>query len=182
MKQKNNIPIFSFTNSQKALSYLAENPGKEFLGSEIQKATGLSRAGVYIALLELVKHNLVSKTQKGNVLLYSVSHNNPVVKQFKILMNVILLNPLIEILKNTSKKITLYGSASRGEDYADSDIDLFIISKDPETTKNILSKAKIKRKIQFVIKTPADIPDFREKEKVFYEEIKEGVTLWETKE
>ena len=41
MKKRNHktIDIFGATNSLKVLSYLVEHPGKEFLNSEIQKAT-----------------------------------------------------------------------------------------------------------------------------------------------
>ena len=90
-----------------------------------------------------------------------------------------MLTPIIESLKDTSQKIVLYGSASRGEDYADSDIDLFIISKAPDIAKKIILKSKLKRKIQSIIKTPADVPDFRANQKVFFEEINMGIILWE---
>jgi hypothetical protein len=45
MKKTKTIGIFKATDSLKVLSYLAENAGKEFLGSQIQKAASISRAG-----------------------------------------------------------------------------------------------------------------------------------------
>ncbi len=174
--------IFDSTNSLKILSFLGENAGREFLGSEIQKATKLSRAGVYIALRELIKQKLVSKKQRGKFLVYSVVYDNPVIKQFKVLRNVLLVESVIARLKPVTKKIILYGSASRGEDLPNSDIDLFALSKDTEAAKEILSSVKIKRKIQAVIKSPSESADLREKEKVFYGEVDRGITLWEEKE
>ena len=88
---------------------------------------------------------------------------------------------MIAKLKNLCKKAVLYGSISRGEDYPESDIDIFILTTNPEVVKNSLLSAKIKRKIQAVIKTPSEMPDFREKEEVFYKEIDRGIVLWEDK-
>ena len=75
MKKPKIIDIFGATNSLKVLSCLAEHPGKEFLGSQIQKAVSISRAGVYLALGELSRQNLVSKSKKGKLLFYSINKN-----------------------------------------------------------------------------------------------------------
>ena len=115
MKKLKTIDIFGATNSLKVLSYLAEHPGKEFLCSEIQKATAISRAGVYIALGELSRQNLTSKTKRGKLLFYSIVYDDSAIKQFKVLKNILALRPLVSKLKPLSKKIILYGSTSRGE-------------------------------------------------------------------
>ena len=182
MKKKNNRDIFSTTNTLKILSFLVENPGKEFIGSEIQKATTISRAGVYIVLRELIKQKFVRKIKKGKLLIYSVAYDEPVLRQFKVMRNTQLLKPIVDKLKPLSKKIILYGSASRGEDDPKSDIDLFIPAKDPEAAKSIISGLKTKRKIQSVIKSPSELADFKDKEKVYYDEVSRGITLWEEKE
>ena len=182
MKKKSDVDIFNATNSLKILSFLVKNPGKDFLGSEIQKSTSLSRAGVYIALRELVKQKLVYKTQKGKFLMYSVIFRDPVIKQFKVLENIILLRSIIFKLKPLSKKIVLYGSASRGEDDENSDIDLFVLSNDFDTIKNLLSSLRLKRKIQAIIKSPSELAEFIEKEPIFNGEINMGISLWEESE
>ncbi|MBU0549496.1 MAG: nucleotidyltransferase domain-containing protein [Candidatus Omnitrophica bacterium] len=182
MKKKNNIDIFATTNTLKVLSFLVENPGKELLGREIQKATSISRAGSYIALRYLIRQKLVLKIKKGKFLMYSVIYDEPIVKQFKVVRTIQLLKPLLEKLRPLSKKIILYGSASRGEDDPLSDIDLFIITKDPDTTKSIISGLKTKRKLQTVIKSPSELADLQDKEKVYYGEVNRGITLWEEKD
>ncbi len=212
MKKRNNGDIFTATSTLKILSFLVENPGREFLGSEIQKAVSISRAGVYIALRELTRQKLVTKIKKGKFLMYSVLYEEPILKQFKVMRNTQYLKPLIEKLKNHSKKIVLYGSASRGEDDPKSDIDLFILTSNPDAVKdiiakaigqkghglanliakaigqkghglaNLIAKAKAKRKMQAIIKTPSELAQFQEKEKVYSEEVNRGITLWEKKE
>lgn len=182
MKRPKTIDIFGATNSLKVLSYLAENLGKEFLGSQIQKAISISRAGVYIAFGELTRQNLVSKVKKGNQLFYSIIYDDSAIKQFKVLKNVLALRPLVSKLKLLSNKIILYGSTSRGENDPSSDIDLFILSSEPEAIKNTIAAIKTRQKVQSVIKTPSELADLREKDKTYYAEVDRGITLWEKKE
>lgn len=174
--------IFTATNSLKILSYLIQNPAKEFLASEIQRATKVSRAGVYFALGELISQSLVFKEKRGKVVFYRIVYDDPVIKQFKILKNVFFLRPIVAKLKPLSRKIVLYGSYSRGENDPSSDIDLFIISKDPEATKRAVSSIKTKQKLQVVIKTASELISFKESEKVFMQEVERGIVLWEEKE
>lgn len=180
-KKANKIDIFESTNSLKVLSCLAANSGKEFLASEIRKALSISRAGVYIALNELVKQRLASKNKKGGIIFYSIIYNDSAIKQFKVLKNILALRPLVAKLKPSSKKIVLYGSISRGENDPTSDIDLFILSKEPAVTKEVVSSIKTRQKIQAVIRSPSEAADFKEKEKVFYAEVDRGIVLWEEK-
>jgi predicted nucleotidyltransferase len=182
VRKKTKADIFNTTNVLKVLSFLVENPGKQLLGGEIQKVTHISRAGVYIALRELIKQKFVSKQRKGKFLIYSVIYNDPVIRQFKVLKNTLLLRPLISKLEPFSKKIILYGSASRGEDDPKSDIDLFVLSKDTQQVKEVLSKVRIRRKLQAVVKTPSEFADLQEKEKDFYREVNKGIMLWQETE
>jgi predicted nucleotidyltransferase len=182
MTKKNTAEIFTSTNSLKILSFLVENPEREFLGSEIQKATSLSRAGVYFALRRLADEGYVSKTQKGRFYLYRAAYRKPLARQFKILRNILLLEPLVTKLESISKKIILFGSAGRGEDVSISDIDLFVISPDPDSVKKILSSGKLSRKIQPIVMTASEWAEIKEKEKAFSDEVDKGITLWEGKE
>ena len=184
MGKKNNktIDTFGATNSLKVLSYLAQHPGKEFLNSEVQKATLASRAGVYFTLKELVRQGLVSQERRGKVIFYRIVYDDVAIKQFKILKNVLALRTTVSKLKSSSRKIILYGSYSRGENDSSSDIDLFILSKDQQATKDAVSSIKTKQKLQAVVKTASELDSFKESEKVFMQEVERGVMLWEEKE
>ena len=89
------------------------------------------------------------------------------------------LFPLVERLRIFSKKIVLYGSVSRGEDTSDSDLDLFVLTADPEAAAKGIPQQWAGHKIQAVVKTPADWAEFKDKEPVFYEEVSRGIVLWE---
>ncbi len=182
MKKNKTIDIFGATNSLKVLSYLVQHPGKEFINSEIQKATLASRAGVYFTLRELVRQGLVSQERRGRLIFYRIVYDDVAIKQFKILKNVFALRAVVSKIKPSSRKIVLYGSYSRGENDPSSDIDLFILSRDPQVTKDAISSIKSKQKIQAVVKTSAELSSFKESEKVFMQEIERGIVLWEEKE
>lgn len=182
MEKKHPSNIFRATNSLKVLSFLCQHSGKEFTTGEIHKATSLSRMGVYVALQDLVLQNMVNKTERGKFVIYLLNYSNPLVKQFKIINTILVLEGIIEKLTKVSRKIVLFGSASRGEDYSDSDIDLFVLARDPEAARSIASVAKLDKKLQTVIKTPVEYAEFNEKEKLFKAEIERGITLWEERE
>ncbi len=182
-KRRNNskTDIFKATNSLKVLSCLAEKPGKDFLGTEIAKATGISRAGVYLALKELVKQRLITVTKQERFFFYSIIYDDAVVRQFKALKNVLSLRLITAKLRPFCRKIILYGSCSRGENNPESDIDLFIIAKDPERAKDAIVSVKTKQKVQAVIKTASEIAGFKDSEKTFMREVDCGIVLWEGK-
>lgn len=179
MRRRFNGDIVNSTNAQRSLSFLAEDPHREFLALEIQKATGLSKAGVYRALDELVCQQLIKKHKRGRFALYAAIADDCVLRQFKVLKTVIFLKKLVQHLKASSRKIIFFGSAARGEDRKDSDLDLLIVSRDPEVTEKIVADFKSKRKIQPVIKTSTQLVQLEEKNKEFFNEINSGIALWE---
>ena len=160
----------------------SQHPGKEFLNSEIQKATLASRAGVYLTLKELVRQGLVAQERRGRLIFYRIVYDDVAIRQFKILKNVFALRAVVLKLKPSSRKIVLYGSYSRGKNDPSSDIDLFILSKDPHVTKDDIYSLKIKQKIQAVVETSSEFASLKENEKVFMQEVERGIVLWEEKE
>jgi predicted nucleotidyltransferase len=129
-----------------------------------------------------MRQKLVSGARRGRLIFYSIAYDDVAIKQFKILKNVFALRAIVSKLNSFSRKIILYGSYSRGENDSSSDIDLFILSKDPQATKDAISSIKPKQKIQAVVKTSSELASFKESEKVFMQEVERGVVLWEEKE
>lgn len=173
--------IFSATNTQKTLNYLIRFPGDQFIAGEIQRHIKISRGGLNQSLRELVSEGLARREKRGNIFLYSINHANLLVKQFKILKNIELLSPLAGKLEGYAEKVILFGSASRGEDSAQSDIDLLIVTHSADIARGLIQKAKIGRTIQDIIRTPVQYADMAKKEPVFYAEIHRGIILRENK-
>ena len=174
--------MFVSTNCLKILAFLAANPGREFLSGEIQKATQISRAGVYLALRRLTETEFAHRIERGRFHLYSVIHDHPAIRFFKILLSIVDLERSLGVLRQRAERVVLFGSVGRGEDDASSDIDVLIIAKDPEKTKALLPSFINEHKLQAVILTPSEWPDFREKEPIFAAEIERGIILWESRD
>ena len=94
-------------------------------------------------------------------------------------MPVGIFKKLVQKLKAFSRKIVLFGSAARGEDYKDSDLDLLIVAKDPEAAQKAVSNFKPGRKIQPVIKTSVQLSQMETSSQEFLNEINSAIVLWE---
>lgn len=171
--------VFDSTVILRILSFLMTSPAQEFLASEIQRETRASRAGTYLALQQLVQRGFARRTERGRFHLYSVPLDNPILKQFKVLKNLLLLEPLLDKLRGVSLKVILFGSAGRGEDTSTSDFDIFILAHEVEIIQTLVSSFKGRRRIQAIILRPVEFSEFREKEKLFHSEIDRGIVLWE---
>ena len=171
--------LLKTSNSLKVLSFIAGHPGENLLAKEIQKATGVSSMGVYLALKEFEAVSYVLADKKGKSFTYRLNHKNPQVKQFKVLKNIMELGPLVEKLREFSGKIILFGSAARGEDGAGSDYDLFIETQDKDSIEQLLGRFK-GRKIQAKLAGAVELSDMKRNDTVFYNEVMRGITLWES--
>jgi predicted nucleotidyltransferase len=178
MKKIQNILIV--TNSQKVLNFFLDYPEKEFIEKDIQKATKISKSGVNYALRELAKTDVLFRKKKGKMCFYSLNYKNSVVKQLKVLKIIIHIQPIVKRLEKISSKVILFGSCCRGENIEDSDIDLFVVTnyKREEIEKEI-NKFRLKRKIQLIIRTLLGYVELRKKDVSFYEQVQQGIVLWE---
>lgn len=176
--------IFVFSGEQKVLNHLLSQDDWQ-TAKEIQKATGLSKAAVNFALNKLFKLNLVQRDQKGKTYLYRVRSSYPslsVVKQYKVLNNLITCLPLIKRLSSLSQKIILFGSAARGENLQKSDIDLLVVTHNEKEARDLVKKESLRRKIQIICKTPIVFTGLENKDPVFFREVELGIVLWEKEE
>lgn len=158
-------------------AYLANNPYEEFYEAEIKRATKLSTGGVNKALKDLTESELVLRREIGKFRLYKFNTENPIARQYKALLNIrqIWLFVRENIIKK-SDKVVLFGSASRGENLPESDIDLFIMSSRSKEIEQIIDNSKWAEKIQPIIIAPGEMGNI---DKKLSTEIDKGVVLWE---
>ncbi len=179
---QNNFIIF--TNHQKVLSFLAKFSDKESYEREIARKIGISYGSANKVLNDLYSNGLLKRRREGRMYFYSINKKNVMLKPFKILNNIILLQPLIKKLKRLTKKIVLYGSCAEGTDNSESDIDLFIISEQKRKALQIIKNYSFKKgfkdiKIQPVIQTPIELLESEKGDKEFLSLVREGIVLWE---
>ena len=167
--------LYSLHNE--TFAFLADDPYEEYYEAQIKKATGLSAGGVNSALRDLAETGLILKRDIGKIKFYKFNFENAVGKQYKILLNVGRVWPFVFTqLAKFSERIVLFGSFSRGENLPDSDIDLYIVSREKKKIINIITISDYGDKMQPIIVTPAEEITLDQKLK---EEIGKGIVLWE---
>jgi len=172
---------FITSKSLEILYFLLSNPMEQFYGREIARQTSVSVGAVNQFLRKFYKIGLVEMTRQGKTNLYRANLKNPVARQFKVLLNVLTLNEIVEKVKEDSDRIVLFGSCAEGTDVKDSDIDLLVLTSDLETIQREvrLYERKIDRRIAPIIVNPNELAKMKIKDKPLHERISKGITLWE---
>ena len=172
------------TVNQRVLSLLVKFSDKEFYERQIARKIGIGYGSAHRAVNELYSTGVIRRRQEGKMYFYSVDRSNPIFIELKKLVNLILIEPLVEGLKNVSNRIVLYGSCAQGTDTSESDLDLFIVSDNKEETLETVSNFRFPRgfeevPIQHIIKSPLELLEIRGAEQAFLEEVERGIVLWE---
>ncbi len=142
-------------NKWKVLKIFFENPKPAEAGfqlREIGRITSLATTSVKLYLDELIKEGLIIKTNH-RIHAYPVYWANTDNPEFRFLKKIDIIitmkeSGLIDYLENQCMPdvIILFGSASRGEDTIESDIDLFLLCKEKKLNLSDF-ETKIKRNI-----------------------------------
>jgi len=172
------------TVNQKVLSLLAKSSDQEFYEREVARTLGISYGSANRALNELYSTGAITRRREGKMYFYSIDSSTAALTEFKKMVNLMLVEPLVEELKKMSSRIILYGSCALGTDNSESDLDLFIVSNSKEDVSNVISTFNFPRgfeniHIQSVIRTPVELLEGGESEQTFMEEVERGVVLWE---
>jgi len=173
---------FFTTTGQKILKLMIKYPDKQFYEREIAKLAKVSVGGANQVLKELGDLNLFEKQTKGRMNFYKINLKNAIVRELKILSNLIYLQPLIINIKSRSIKIILFGSSAEGTNINESDYDLFIVADNPKKILKIIDKSAIKNKIQVIIKNPFEQEKLISENETLWREIERGIILFEKEE
>lgn len=173
--------IFYTTCQQRVLHFLLAHPSQKYYDREISMIIKTGRASTNYSLHHLMDAELVNREKRGRMYFYYVSLEDPVIRQLKVTQNIVNISPLVKKLKAISLKIVLYGSAAGGTNYAESDIDLFILTRDDKKVKDIIYRSPLREKLQYIITTPQGFVKLKNENPVFYREVSGGIILYEEK-
>lgn len=138
-------------NRYKILDLFFKFPRKDFQLREISRLTKIALPSTKNYLEGLSKNQLILENRETLYKSYNANIEN---KEFRLYKKVSTLIKLEDLISEIEDKINpdviiLYGSASKGEDLEDSDIDLFVIGKEKAININIFEK-KLNRKINII--------------------------------
>lgn len=164
---------------KKIIRLLADYPEQEFYSQEIADRVKGSKASASGLLRVLSRQGVVFKKVKGRMKFYQINSKSPELKKLRINLAMEKLNPLLSRLEKLSQKIILFGSASRGEQTSGSDLDLFVLSRDKDKIRVALKKTNAGSRLKAIIKTPGEWSELEITEPEFYQEIKNGIILYD---
>ena len=158
------------------LEFFLENPTGNFYESEARKRAGVSLGAANKYLKKLSRESILLRERKGRMNFYRLNRDLPLIKQLKITHSLSL--PQISRLRDIGKKLGLgiyiYGSAARGEDAEDSDLDILLIgnAKLAEIEKSISEiRKKSKKRIKLSIFTRVEWARMKKADPAFYERV-----------
>ncbi len=172
------------TTTQKVLTLLAKFSDREFYERQVARELGIAFGSANRALNALYLTGVLKRRREGKMFFYSIGSSNAAAVEYKKLVNLLLIEPLVEGLRKISSRIVLYGSCAQGTDTSKSDLDLFIVSISRRKAENIVYKFNFPSgfediHIQPIIKSPTELLKAGEAEKTFLDEVERGVLLWE---
>lgn len=159
------------------LDFFCRHPSRSFYVRETSRESGLSVGACNAALRLLEKRGFLKASRRGNQLHYSLEATNPVVKQFRIFLSVLALQPVVEAVKQHCEKMILYGSRAFGEETEESDFDLLVLAKEVDEVKKIISQKKF-GKLSALVVDGRRLLALKTRERPFYERIMSGIELW----
>jgi predicted nucleotidyltransferase len=170
--------LFS-TTVLKVLDFLLQHPELELIDTEIAgRLMDVRKSAVNVALRKLAAIGFIQRTPRGNMT-FNKLFENPIIDEFKILSNLLAIDPLIENIKDCCTKIVLFGSRADGTHTSESDFDLLIVTSDEKKIFSAIKKDALAELIQPVIKSPEEMLTFSKDDPALYKEIKKGRVLWE---
>src|SRR5271157_838555 len=168
------IDLIIAKNSFKLLNVFLFKPDVQIHQNEVIRMSGLSKNTVMKLLDLFTREGMLKESRKGNLKLFSLAEGHPAVKQLKILINVSELNIILKCFTGKGFEAYLFGSAARGEDTENSDIDLLIIGKiSNDDLADITARITnaINRDVNPIIKTPYEYSTLYKTDKAFFENL-----------
>ena len=162
------------------ISYLSlRRNGESIHGRKLAQELQLSQGSVSMILRQLHKLGMVSAVQAGKTITYSANRSFPMFRSFRQFENQLVLQPLIQAIKESCRQIILFGSCATGDDGINSDIDLFVLTDDPATVRDRIGAIPFDRELRPVIVDPLELTMMESNDKEFLAEIRKGVVMWE---
>jgi predicted nucleotidyltransferase len=164
------------------LDHFFARPAAEFHEREVMRATGISKGSANRILRKLAELSLLERAEKGRMVFYRLNASDPFAKQMKAAENVWALRPFVEGLKESARKVMLFGSCAEGTDAAESDIDVLILTNDKRAAKEKVSafNRKAERQMAPIILDMEEFATLGKEDRPLYERIDRGIVLWET--
>ncbi|MBL7714546.1 MAG: hypothetical protein JNL01_03695 [Bdellovibrionales bacterium] len=105
---------------------------------------------------------------------------NAGVQRMKIFGSVCDMEGLVELLRPIARRIVLYGARAEGNAHTDSSFELFVVSEQADSVKQIVAGFPIGRTIETRVLGAHEYEEMPRKEPGFTQMVSRGVLLWDS--
>jgi len=164
------------------LELFLSDPMQEYHEREAVRRSKVSKGSANKMLRLLARLGFLTRQRRGLMVFYKLNLREPMVRQFKVLVNVCALKELLDTLKQHSRRIILFGSSAQGTDVKESDLDLFILTSEKSYVRGKISafNKSSGRKVAPIIFDANEFASLGREDRPLYENVERGITLWET--
>ncbi len=161
------------------LDFLGRDPDNSYHVRELAEKAGVSVGAASVTLRAMHGSRLIELEEKGAMKFYRFNLLDPVARQFKVLFTIERLKVLIHELEPHAERIVLFGSCANGTDAKDSDVDLFIVTRDTALVKNALWRfeRKLGRHLSPIMVPPGGLSRIEREDRPLFESILQGRVL-----
>ena len=152
------------------LRFFLGQPSRKIYAEKLLNEVKLSKKSLLGSLIALEDGALIGSELQGRTKLYFLNRNNITVKYLKIILTVSELAPKLKGLKGKAD-VYLYGSAARGEDSENSDLDILVVTKESRSAVMKMLNELPKEKKNVVIMTQLGYAELSRHDRAFYERI-----------
>lgn len=161
------------------LRLLARAPDRWFFVREIARNVGGSYGGCHKVLGNLYSMGLLVRKRTGKNLYYTIQVKEPSIKHFKIFLNLLETRSAIDDIVDRCSMVTLFGSCARGEDTHDSDVDVLVVTHEPQELRRVLVGRDVGgRKLGAIIVSARKMMKMRNDDTALYHEVEKGIVVW----
>ena len=169
-------------NTEGVVKLFFGSPTREFHLREISRLAKISTTAANSVLKKLLKENIITKQKKGTYDIYQANRKDKEFREMKKFYNVQNLrrSGFVSFLEgefNYPEAIVLFGSASKGEDIEESDIDIFILGTKRSVDTSMYEK-KFGRKIMLLVLSKEEFESAKKRNPELVNNIANGIVLY----
>ncbi len=166
----------------RVFSFFSQHPSDEFHLQELVRRVDLSLRPTHEITRKMEQEDILQSRRMGNLKIFHLNADNPVAKQLRIVEVIVALSPLLERIKPICDRIVLFGSCADGTFTPDSDVDLFVITKNKEKVISIINGLTVGEQelpINIVAESYQGVVHMKKKNDVLWGRIERGINLYE---
>ena len=148
---------------------------------EIALSVGLGVGPVSEALRLLAGGHHLERTERGRNVYYRANLGSGLVRAVKLAATLAELDELLRDLAMHVQTVILFGSCAAGEDTVESDIDLCIVTAEPDRVDAALARHPIAggRPVSAIVLGPDEYLALAQRDPALARRIRQGWTAWE---